>query len=163
MRVLPGLLLIIAVFAENAAAQTAYSYDALGRLVQARETSDPTKIVKYTYDATDNRTKVKNGNAAPSANNDVRFLMTTGSTWTGTLFVLTNDTDADLPDDTLKVTSTSGSPYASVPGGESDGIAFIAAPLGHHSFSYTMKDANGATSSATVSAQVVYCNPICEL
>ncbi len=157
---LPLLLLVATlVMAAQANAQTTYTYDALGRVIQVRETSDATKVVTYTYDALDNRTKVKSGNAAPAAVADTYFLMTTGSTWTGTLFVLANDTDADLPDDTLSVVSTTGSVYASV---LANGVGLTAAPLGTHNFSYTMKDASGATSSAQISAQVVYCNPICE-
>lgn len=144
----------------QAIAQTTYKYDALGRLIEVREASDPTEIVVYTYDAADNRTKVKNGRAAPVANNDSYFLMITGSTYTGVLLVLNNDTDADLPDDTLSMVSVSGSSYASV---VTNGIALTAAPPGWYSLSYTMQDALGTTANASVSAQVVYCNPTCEL
>jgi len=144
----------------QAAAQTTYKYDALGRLIEVRDTSSTSDVVKYTYDAADNRTKVKNGNFGPTAVMDGYFLMTTGGTWSGVLFVLNNDTDLDLPDDTLSVVSVSGSTYASA---APDGVSLINAPIGWYTLSYTMKDAAGVTSSAEISAQVVYCNPICEL
>ena len=158
LALLAGALALLVMVAP-ASAQTTYKYDALGRLVEVRDTSDTSDIATYTYDPADNRTKVKSGNAAPSAIGDWYFLMTTGSTWSGVLSVLDNDTDADLPDDTLSVTSVSGS-YTSL---ATDGIGITSAPVGYHSASYTMRDANGSTSGADVYYQVVYCNPFCEL
>lgn len=149
----------LSALASPANAQTSYKYDALGRLVEVRDTSDTSDIAKYTYDPADNRTKVKSGNAGPSAVADWYFLMTTGTTWSGVLFVLDNDTDADLPDDTLSVVSVSGS-YTSL---GTDGIGITSAPVGTHYASYTMRDANGSTSGAEVTYQVVRCNPFCEL
>lgn len=160
MKNLAAQALAVLLVTATADAQTTYKYDALGRLIEVRETTDSSKIEKYTYDAADNRTAAKSGNAAPTAVSDSYFLMTTSSTWSGVLSVLGNDTDPDLPDDTLSVLSTSGSAYASA---VSNGVSLSSAPLGTHSFSYTAKDAGGLTSSTSVWVQVVYCNPTCEL
>jgi hypothetical protein len=68
--------------------------------------------------------------------------------------VLANDTDPDLPNDTLTVTGVSGSPYASVVSND----VYFSGPPGSHWFTYSIQDAAGATSSATVNLEVFFCS-----
>lgn len=80
--------------------------------------------------------------------NDIYHRTMPGSIWSGYLSVLSNDTDPDLPSDTLSVVSVTGSTYASVSG---TGLqVYFSGPDGDYVLSYTIKDAANATSSATI-------------
>lgn len=159
-----GVGVAAALLASSAAAQVSqtYTYDALGRLTKVTPSSGTP--VCYTHDAADNRTTVTaaagcsapvgGGNSPPQAVNDVYFKTTPGATWSGTLAVRNNDTDPDLPNDTLTIIAVSGSPYASISSGGAL-ITITAAPDGDYVLSYTIKDAANATSSATVNLSVV--------
>lgn len=145
-----------------------YSYDALGRLIKV--TPESGTPVCYTHDAADNRTTVAaaagctaptggaggggGGNSPPVAVNDSYMKTTPTATWSGTLAVRSNDTDPDLPNDTLTITAVSGSSYASITAGGGS-ITITAAPDGDYVLNYTIKDAANATSSATVNLAVI--------
>ena len=167
------LALVLALIAPLAFSQTTrvYTYDALGRLVKVTPgTGTP---VCYTHDAADNRTVVAasagctaptggsgggggggGGNSPPTAVNDSYMKTTSTTTWSGTLAVRSNDTDPDLPNDTLTITAVTGSSYATVtPGGGT--ITITAAPDGDYVLNYTIRDAANATSSATVNLSVI--------
>lgn len=158
-----GLMLLAPV----ALAQTTrtYSYDVLGRLTKVTPgTGTP---VCYAYDPADNRTNVSAAaactaggpgggqNFPPVAIGDYVVALAFSSFWAGPLDVLLNDTDPNLPSDTLTVTSVTGSPYASIAAGGGDVI--FAGPPGIYNLNYTIKDSQNATSSATVTLELVYC------
>ncbi|MEY2758100.1 MAG: hypothetical protein RIR33_1878 [Pseudomonadota bacterium] len=170
-RSISGLLacLVLAAFAIAlpASAQTTetFSYDSLGRLTKVTPSSGSATC--YTHDPADNRTQVAvggtactsgggggGGNSPPVAVNDSYMKTTSTTTWSGTLAVRSNDTDPDLPNDTLTITTVSGSSHASVTAGGGT-ITISAAPDGEYVLNYTIKDAANATSSATVNLTVV--------
>jgi YD repeat-containing protein len=153
-----GMTVVAGLLVSSASAQSSntYTYDGFGRLTKVTpSTGTP---VCYNYDAADNRTTVTAAvgctsqgggqNSPPQAVNDVYFRTMPGSTWSGYLYVLTNDTDPNLPSDTLTVVSVSGSPYATV---YSNGQQlYFSGPEGDYVLTYTIRDAAFATSSATV-------------
>jgi YD repeat-containing protein len=161
-----GLALIAVAMALPASAQTSetFAYDALGRLTKVTPSSGSATC--YTHDPADNRTQVAvggtactgggggGGNSPPVAVNDSYMKTTSTTTWSGTLAVRSNDTDPDLPNDTLTITTVSGSSYASVTAGGGT-ITISSAPDGSYVLSYTIRDAANATSSATVNLTVV--------
>ena len=155
-RVVSAIALIL--FAPLALAQTthSYSYDALGRLVKVTPSSGTP--VCYSFDSADNRTTVSASstcsNSPPVAVNDYIFRVFGGATFTGNVSVLGNDTDPNLPNDTLTIISVTGDdPYATIaPGGTQ--VRMIAAPAGIHPFQYTIRDAAGATSTAYVELEL---------
>lgn len=145
-----------------------YSYDALGRLVKVTPgTGTP---VCYTHDAADNRTTVTattgctvgggggGGNSPPTAVDD--WIFVEAPSWSGNIGALANDTDPNLPSDTLSVVSVSGTSNASIVGGGADVYYSGTAP--GETFSYTMRDAAGATSSATITVSIFWieCGPV---
>lgn len=160
--------LVLVLLPPLALAQTTrtYSYDALGRLIKVTPRSGTP--VCYTHDAADNRTTVAasagctapsggaggGGNSPPVAVNDSYMKTTPTATWSGTLAVRSNDTDPDLPNDTLTVIAVSGSSYASITAGGGS-ITITAAPDGDYVLNYTIRDAANATSSATVNLAVI--------
>jgi YD repeat-containing protein len=160
------LAFVFALLTPLALAQTSetFSYDALGRLTKVTPSSGSATC--YTHDPADNRTQVAlggatctsggggGGNSPPVAVNDSYMKTTSTTTWSGTLAVRSNDTDPDLPNDTLTITTVSGSSYASVTAGGGT-ITISAAPDGEYVLSYTIKDAANATSSATVNLTVI--------
>jgi YD repeat-containing protein len=170
-RVVSAIALMLV--APLALAQTTrvYTYDALGRLVKVTPgTGTP---VCYTHDAADNRSVVAaaagctaptggagsgggggGGNSPPVAINDSYMKTTSTMTWSGTLLVRSNDTDPDLPNDTLTIIAVSGSSYASITAGGGS-ITITAAPDGDYVLNYTIRDAANATSSATVNLSVI--------
>jgi YD repeat-containing protein len=163
-------LLLAAPLAFAQTTQT-YSYDALGRLIKVTPGSGTP--VCYSFDAADNRTSVSAAagctpggggggggqNAPPVANEDYVVFLATAWYWEGPLGVVFNDTDPDLPNDNLTVTSVTGSPYASVmPGG---GDAYFAGPPGSYTLNYTIKDNQNATSSASIILEIIYCEFVC--
>jgi hypothetical protein len=84
--------------------------------------------------------------------NDIYYKTMPGSTWSGYLSVLSNDTDPNLPNDTLTVVSVTGSPYASVSGTALQ--IYFSGPEGDYVLTYTIKDAANATSSAIVNLHI---------
>ena len=160
------LAFVFALWTPLAFAQTSetFSYDALGRLTKVTPSSGSATC--YTHDPADNRTQVAlggttctsggggGGNSPPVAVNDSYMKTTSTTTWSGTLAVRSNDTDPDLPNDTLTITTVSGSSYASVTAGGGT-ITISAAPDGEYVLNYTIKDAANATSSATVNLTVI--------
>jgi hypothetical protein len=94
-------------------------------------------------------------NFPPVAIPDYVVALAFSSFWAGPLDVLLNDTDPNLPSDTLTVTSVTGSSYASIAAGGGDVI--FAGPPGIYNLNYTIKDSQNATSSATVTLELVYC------
>lgn len=145
--------------ASVAAAQTTYTYeyDVYGQLVRTERGTGTSTRVRYAYDAAGNRTRVKQGASGPTAYNDLEFFEGGG----GTIYALGNDQDPDLPYDTLTITGVSGgdSSYASVIGGGA-AISF-SAPDGSYSFNYAIQDADGLTSSASISVTIftINCGP----
>jgi YD repeat-containing protein len=143
----------VASFSQDAIAQTTtvYEYDALGRLVKATAGSAP--ATRYTYDATDNRTKVTNNpNLPPVAVADSFFRVggVNNNPVSGVWSVRNNDTDPNLPNDTLTVISVTpgaGNPNVSVSSGGA-GVAYTAT-AGLYFFNYTIQDSQGETSSVT--------------
>jgi hypothetical protein len=124
--------------------------------------------VCYTHDAADNRSVVAaaagctaptggsaGGNSPPDAQDDYLFFMSTGPTWSGNLGVLLNDTDPNLPGDVLTVISVTGSSYASIQGSGSD--VHFSGPVGSYTLTYTIRDQNNATDSATIDLVLVHC------
>ena len=172
-------ILAVALLMPAALAQTArtYTYDALGRLVKVTPgTGTP---VCYTHDAADNRSLVAAAanctaptggagggggggqNYPPEAQDDFLYFQSFSPTWSGALGVLLNDTDQNLPNDVLTVTSVTGSPYATIQAGGSD--VYFSGSAGSYTLNYTIKDAQNATDSGTIYLTIVYCNPVCEL
>ncbi|MCF8508651.1 MAG: hypothetical protein K9G83_07930 [Hyphomonadaceae bacterium] len=162
----------LALIAPLALAQTTrtFTYDEHGRLTKV----DPSSglPVCYGYDKADNRVAVSAVagcaagswavNSPPQATDDVIYVYSFSDTRSLYLSVLSNDTDYDLPGDTLTVTSVSGSPYASVVSGGSD--IFFNGFVGTYTLSYAIKDQANATSSATVYLEIIRCyEPECEL
>jgi YD repeat-containing protein len=166
-----ALAIALVLIAPLAVAQTTrtYSYDALGRLIKVTPGSGTP--VCYSFDAADNRASVAAAagctpgsggggqNSPPVAFDDMLYFMSFSSMWSGNLGVLFNDADPDLPNDTLTVTSVTGSPYASVAAGGSD--IYFSGPVGSYVLTYTIKDAQNATDSALVYLSIVYCSPTC--
>ena len=94
-------------------------------------------------------------NSAPTANDDIFIEFTTVWGWSGCEDVLANDTDPDLPNDTLTITGVTGSSYVSVSGS----LLCFSGPPGTYFLNYTIEDSYGATSDADVYWHVSYCSP----
>lgn len=155
----------LALIAPLALAQTTrtFTYDQYGRLTKVAPGSG--LPVCYGYDKADNRTAVVAAsncvagggppNAAPVAYDDYIYVYSFSNTRSLNLGVLANDTDQDLPNDTLTVTSVSGSSYATVLSNGSD--IFFNGYVGTYTLTYGIKDAANATSSATVYLEIIRC------
>lgn len=152
---------IAAVLPANAQTSETFAYDSLGRLTRVTPSSGAQSC--YTYDAADNRTKVvvspTCAPAPPVANEDFVSVQITGFTWTGNLGAMLNDTDPNLPYDTLNVISVTGSASASVALGGID-VRFSGGP-GYYQLQYTIKDSTNATSSNWIYLNIIQCNPSC--
>jgi hypothetical protein len=155
-------LILIAPIAHGQTTRT-FTYDEYGRLTKAAPGSG--LPVCYAYDQADNRTGVVAAsscvagggpaNYAPSAYDDYIYVLSFTNSWSGGLSVLSNDTDPDLPNDTLTVTGVSGSSFASVASGGSD--VYFNGFVGTYTLTYNIKDAANATSSANVYLEIVRC------
>ncbi len=138
------------------AADTSYTYDALGRLTAVAYTCG--KSVAYSYDAAGNRTSVvtAGGNASPVANADsIAVVFNTAKNFDPRV----NDTDADC--DALTITATGSGPShggVTINGGTSITYTPTTGYSGADSFSYTISDPAGHTASATVSVTVAPAN-----
>lgn len=155
-----GLVPILMLAAGGGAhAQTSYSYDALGRLKVVTPTSGLQYC--YNYDAADNRTKVTVSPtcvpSAPYAATDYDYEYTFGWTWSGYIDVLANDTDANLPYDTLTITAVTGCSCAYSIGN----LIYFSGGPGYYPLQYTIKDSTNQTSSALLFLYVISCNPSC--
>lgn len=158
MRRLLASLVVIALSAPllaSAQVTVSYTYDALGRLKKAEPTTG--NATCYSYDGAHNRATVQGGctaNSPPTANYDY-FFDVAWDVWSysGYLGVLANDTDPNLPADTLTVTGVSGSAYASVASND----VYFSGPPGFYSLTYTIQDSAGATSYASVDVEIIYC------
>lgn len=172
--IIPAIGLVL--LAPLALAQTTrtYTYDALGRLTKVSPgTGTP---VCYAYDPADNRTSVSATagciagtsppppppppppNSAPTAVNDYFAIMVTAQPWSGVFPVLANDTDPNLPGDTLTITSVTGpgSANLTIAGGGSY-LSWSGTANGSKHITYTIKDSGNLTSSAFLDIDFVYC------
>lgn len=166
MRLRMGVLFALALVGAEASQATTFSYDVLGRVTKV--TPDSGVPVCYSYDATDNRTRVNPGcDNAPTAVNDHYTEVVTGAMpWSGHLSVMSNDTDPD-PGDTLTIisaASTDGFSTTTVTAGGGT-VSFSAPGPGIFTFTYTISDSHGLTSTANdevdVNCRVAHGVPTC--
>ena len=167
----------LVMLAPLALAQTTrtYSYDVLGRLIKVTPgTGTP---VCYNHDVADNRTNVSAAagcvggaspppppppppppNSPPTAVNDYFAIMVTAQPWSEAFPVLINDTDPDLPGDTMTITSVTGvgSANVTIAGGGSY-LSWSGTALGSKHLTYTIKDSANQTSSAFLDIDFVDC------
>lgn len=150
--------LAMLVCASPSAAQTTYTYeyDEFGRLIRVERDTGTSSRVRYTFDSVDNRTRVKQGVSAPTASDDFIFAESDyGLTISGPYDLFGNDTDPDLPFDSFTISAVGGThgSYATIQsGGQS--IYFAAGP-GSYSITYTLMDATGLTSTASVDIEII--------
>jgi len=152
LRARNALIALAATFAAaHALAQSTatYTYDALGRVVTATDSSGTTT---YNYDAAGNRTLVATtgANRPPVANPD------STSTTAGTPVTINprgNDSDPD--GDPITVTSVGTASNGST-SYSSTTVTYTPAAgfTGNNSFSYTISDGRGLSASSTVSVSV---------
>jgi hypothetical protein len=114
--------------------------------------------MQYDYDLVGNRTKVKKGVSGVTAYDDWTFVVIdpVGTGWV--LSPLDNDTDDDLPNDTLTITGLSGtdSQWATIlPGGQSIGF-YENDTGGYYTFGYTVSDKYGNIDTATIEVYVIW-------
>jgi YD repeat-containing protein len=148
-----GCLLGVALLCAGSMAQTThtYSYDPLGRLTKVSPSG--TTATCYSYDPSDNRTLVSGGCSFPPvavADSFFRVGGVNNNPVSGTWSVRNNDTDPNLPSDTLTVISVTpgaGAPNVSVSSGGA-AVAYTAT-AGYYEFSYTIQDSTGLTASVT--------------
>lgn len=151
--ILAGLMM-----SASAHAQTAYTYeyDVHGRLIRVERGTGISSRVLYFLDALGNRTKVRQGNAAPVAVADGGFFETGGGpTGEGHIQALANDTDEDFPGDTLTITGLSGADSAYAQIAVNNTQIYFSAPEGFYNFTYHIQDSSGATSSAAVDVYII--------
>ncbi len=163
-----GVAVVMALLTSSATAQVSqtYSYDALGRLTKVTPSSGTP--VCYNYDSADNRTSVSaasgcsaggGGGSPPTAHNDY-YATYYKNPVTAYYYVLSNDTDPDLPADTLSITSVSGSGLSIVNVGGADALLWSGtATPGVKNFTYSIKDSTNQTSSATLTIEFLLCKP----
>ncbi len=141
---------------------TTYTYDSVGRVVKVTPSSGlPTC---YKYNRADNRVSVaaQSGcthTSPPTANADyvVTYYKNPVTAYYG---VLGNDTDPDLPADTLSITSVSGYGLSIVNVGGVDALLWSGtATPGVKNFTYYIEDSTGSTSSATLTIEFILCKP----
>lgn len=159
-----GVLLLLEATVSATRADVTYTYDALGRVSSI--TYDDGKRVTYNYDPAGNRTShaVENtasptNNLPPVAAND-SFVTDQTTSYTKSFDPRTNDTDPN--NDALVITAkTNGSLGSVAIGGDGTSLTYTftgtppsAGNSVSDSFSYTISDGNGGTSSATVTATI---------
>ena len=175
-KVIAGCLLA-GLVGQPAFGQTAqnYQYDGFGRLVRTQRGTDLSTAVTYSYDLADNRVQVKKGRSAPVAVNDYDgfglYEYGSGIFYYYLPFVLDNDSDADLPADSLTITSISGtgSGYFSIYyGGYPTPFYYVGLngppwpPDGSYAITYQVQDQDGQTASAVLYFDMYSCPEYCE-
>jgi len=131
-------------------AQTAFTYDTLGRLATARYPNG--MVVTYSYDAAGNRTQqVVASNRGPTANADLIEALVNSAV---TIDPRANDTDPDL--DPLTITSKTDGAHGTVSINSGASITYTptANYTGSDTFTYTISDPSGATATGSVSASM---------
>jgi YD repeat-containing protein len=133
---------------------TTFTYDALGRLVVAKQGS--ATATEYAYDAADNR-KTVTVNGGPTAVADSFSVIATSTTYVGDFDVLSNDTDPNFPDDALTITGVTGfgSSKITITGGGT--MLHYSGNLTGANLTYTIRDSRNLTSSATALIEIIYC------
>jgi YD repeat-containing protein len=145
------------VVASSVAAQTTttYSYDALGRLVTAKQGA--ATATEYAYDAADNR-KTVTVNGAPTAVNDYIAIMYTANPYVGDLNVLANDYDPNFPDEALTITGVTGVGSNKITIINSGTLLhWSGTGVGGSNLTYTIKDSRNLTSSGILQIEWIYC------
>lgn len=146
---------VLCALSASAQTTTTYTYDALGRLVIAKKGS--AAATEYSYDAADNRTKVRE-NLKPTAVPDYQSIIVTSQPYVGDFHVLLNDTDPNLPGDTLTITGLSGSGSSSMTTtGGGTILHWSGTALGTKNLTYFIADAGGLTSSTTLEIEFLWC------
>jgi hypothetical protein len=144
-----------------------YAYDVLGRLVKVTPgTGTP---VCYSLDPADNRKIVAAAagctpamgtgaaNLPPVATNDYFAVMVTAQPYVGDFPVLINDTDQNLPNDTMTITSITGPGSANITIVGGTYLHWSGTALGSKHLTYTIRDAANATSTAFLDIDFVSC------
>lgn len=147
------LLFSLTITTVNASTIT-YKYDTLGRLVKVSDGVTDDK--NYTYDDAGNRTKLTVGdgkaNKPPIASSDSITL--SGLYAPKTINVLSNDSDPDGDKLTISKLSSSGLLSISNLGNGNLKVTAVGFKQTRQSFTYTISDNKGGTSTATVSVTV---------
>jgi len=131
-------------------AQTAFTYDTLGRLATARYPNGV--VVTYSYDAAGNRTQqVIAANRGPTANADSIEALVNSAV---TIDPRANDTDPDQ--DPLTITSKTDGAHGTVSINSGASITYTPAAnyTGPDTFTYTISDPSGATAATNISASM---------
>lgn len=160
LRALTALLLgIVIPAAALQSAVTTYRYDELGRLVQVSDTRNTNQ--GYAYDAAGNRRSMvsqvggSGGNRAPVATADSYTVRISVQT---IVYPLLNDSDPDGDAIALVAVTQPANATVTINSGNSLSIVGTSAAAGSFqdgTFTYTISDGRGGTSSATVSLRVL--------
>jgi len=149
-------LLATSALATPAFADTEYVYDSAGRLI--RVTYSNGVIIEYRYDAAGNRQQITTQrlpNRAPIARNDAVSVQASSVT---DIAVLGNDNDPDNDPITITAVSTPTGGSAVVLSGPPRIRYTAPSTAGVRTFTYTISDGQGHTSTATVTATVLSSN-----
>jgi len=138
----------------SAQTTTTYSYDALGRLVAAKQGS--ASATEYAYDAADNR-KTVTFNGAPTAVADYFSVIATTNPYVGDFDVLANDTDPNFPDDSLMITGVTGFGSSKITITQAGKMLHWSGTIANANITYTIKDSRNLTSSASLQIEFTYC------